>query len=58
MIMNTMFKIMVTVCILGFLLALSSLGNEMFTGFTLAMGAVFFILSFITKVIEKAEAGA
>ena len=54
--MKTVFKILLTICIVGFALGFSGLGNDMFAGFCRAMGAVFFILSFITKVIEKAEA--
>jgi hypothetical protein len=35
---------------------LSQLAGEIFTGFGLAMGGVFFILAYITRVIAKAEA--
>jgi hypothetical protein len=34
----------------------SQLAGEIGTGFCLAMGGVFFILAFITRVIAKAEA--
>ena len=34
---------------------LSQLTGEIFTGFGLAMGGVFFILAFITRLIAKAE---
>ncbi len=54
--MNTLFKILVVVCLAGLTLGFCDVGNAMVSGFCRAMGAVFFILAFITKVIEKAEA--
>jgi hypothetical protein len=53
--MKSLFKILLTACILGFVLGFSGLGNDVFVGFCRAMGAVFFILAFITKLIQKAE---
>ena len=35
---------------------LSQLAGEIFTGFGLAMGGVFFILAYITRLITRAEA--
>ncbi len=41
------------VCIVA---ALSQLAGEIFTGFGLAMGGVFFILGYITRALFRAEA--
>lgn len=54
--MNTLFKILVVVCLTGLVLGLCDVGNAMVSGLCRAIGAVFFILAFITKVIQKAEA--
>jgi hypothetical protein len=53
--MNKLFKILAVVSVAGLVLGLSNVGDEMFSGFCRAFGAVFFILAFITKTIDKAE---
>ncbi len=53
--MKTLFKILATVSIVGLVLGLSDVGDSMFSGFCRAFGAIFFILAFITKTIDKAE---
>jgi hypothetical protein len=56
--MNTLFKILVVVCLTCLALGLGDIGNSMVSGLCRAMGAVFFILAFITKMIQKAEASS
>lgn len=51
-----LFNILVLVCLVFAALGFSDVGSSIFSGFCRAMGAVFFILAFITRVIEKAEA--
>jgi len=53
--MRTVFRILLTVSIISLVLGFIGLGNGMAVGFCRAIGAVFFCLAFITKVIEKAE---
>ncbi len=54
--MKLLSKILLAVCLLGFLLGLGDFGNSMFSGVARALGAVFFILFFITRLFEIAEA--
>ncbi len=53
--MNTLFKILVVLSLIGLAVGLSDVGNAMFSGLCRALGAVFFVLAFITKAIHKAE---
>jgi|HubBroStandDraft_6_1064221.scaffolds.fasta_scaffold1306270_1 hypothetical protein len=52
---NTLFKILATAAVAGLLLGVLDVGNDAFSGLCRAFGAVFFILAFITKAIDKAE---
>lgn len=54
-VMNNLFKILAFVAVAGLVVGLLNVGNDMFSGFCRAFGAVFFILAFITKAIDKAE---
>lgn len=54
-IMNKLFKILAFVSVASFVIGLSNVGGGMVSGFCRALGAVFFILAFITKTIDKAE---
>lgn len=54
--MKPLSKILLAVCILGLVLGLADVGNAMFSGLARAIGAVFFILFFITRVLEIASA--
>ena len=56
--MNTLFKVLVVLCLLGLALGLADVGSGTFSGLCRALGAVCFILAFITKAIQKAEAPA
>ncbi|MDB6023435.1 MAG: hypothetical protein JWQ04_3292 [Pedosphaera sp.] len=53
--MRKIFNFLLAICILGLVLGLAGVGNNMISGFALAMGAVSFILAFIIRLIEKAE---
>lgn len=53
--MKKLSNILLALCIIAILLGLSGVGNEMVTGFSLAMGSIMFILTFITRMIDKAE---
>lgn len=53
--MRKVSNILLAICIVGLVLGLAGVGNEMVSGFALAIGAVMFILAFITRAIEKAE---
>jgi hypothetical protein len=48
--------ILFVICLINFLLWLSGVTAATIAGFCLAISAVFFILTFITFMIEKAEA--
>jgi hypothetical protein len=54
--MKKLSNILLLVCLVAGALGFSDVGSNIFSGFCRAMGAVFFILAFITRVIEKAEA--
>lgn len=54
--MNTVFKILTILCVVGLVVGLSDIGNGMFSGLARAAGAVCFVLAFITRVLQKAEA--
>ena len=49
-------KIFLVACLIVATVGFSDLGNAMFSGFCRAIGAVLFILTFITRIIENAEA--
>jgi energy-converting hydrogenase Eha subunit C len=49
-------KILLVVCLIFAVVGFADIGNSMVSGFCRAIGAVFFILTFATRVIEKAEA--
>jgi hypothetical protein len=53
--MNNWFKILAVLSVVGLALGLGNVGNEMVSGLCRAFGAVFFILAFITKSLDKAE---
>ncbi len=53
--MNTLFKILAVLSLIALVVGLSDIGSDMFSGLCRALGAVFFILAFITKAIHKAE---
>lgn len=54
-IMNNLFKILAVISVAGLVLGLADVGNGMFSGLCRAFGAVFFILAYITKALDKAE---
>lgn len=56
--MNTVFKILTILCVAGLVVGLSDIGNGMFSGLARAAGAVCFVLAFITRILQKAEATA
>jgi hypothetical protein len=45
-------KLLLVICVLGLLLGLGDVGNPMFSGLARAVGAVFFILFFVTRMID------
>jgi hypothetical protein len=51
-------NILAAVCLILLAFGFSGLGPGVFAGFCRALGAVFFILAFVTRVIEKAESEA
>lgn len=51
-------NILAAVCLILLVLGFSGLGPDVFMGFLRAIGAVFFILAFVTRVVEKAESEA
>jgi hypothetical protein len=51
--MSRLFFVASLICIV---VGLSQLAGEIFTGFGLAMGAVFFVLAYITRALARAEA--
>lgn len=55
LIMTTLTKILLTLCVTGLVLGIAGIGNTQISGLALALGAVTFVLSFITHVIGKAE---
>ena len=54
--MKKLSRIFLVVCLVFAVVGFSDIGSSIFSGFCRAMGAVFFILTFITRVIEIAEA--
>lgn len=48
--------ILAVASVIGLAVGLSDVGSPIFSGFCRAFGAIFFILAFITRLIEKAEA--
>ena len=51
-----LFFILSTACLICLALGLADVGTPIVSGLFRAMGAVLFILSFITKVVHEAEA--
>jgi hypothetical protein len=54
--MKTPSKVLLVISLTGFVLGLSNLGPPMFSGLARAIGAIFFILVYITRVFELIEA--
>jgi hypothetical protein len=53
--MKTFTKILLVICLLGFVLGLADVGDSVFSGMARALGAVFFILTFLSRAFEKME---
>jgi hypothetical protein len=53
--MKKLSSILFLMAVAGLVIGLSDLGGSIFSGLARAIGAVFFILAFIAKMIEKAE---
>jgi hypothetical protein len=51
-----LFNILLAACVVFLVLGLADVGNAMVSGFCRAMGAVLFIVTFVTRVVQKAEA--
>jgi uncharacterized membrane protein YadS len=49
-------KVLLAICLLGFALGFADIGNSMFSGVARALGAVFFILTFLCFLFDKMEA--
>lgn len=56
--MNTLFKVLMALTVIGLALGFSDVGSGMFSGFCRALGAVFFALAFITRLVHNAETEA
>src|SRR5262249_41623965 len=50
--MKTLSKLLLFICVLGLVLGISDVGSPMFSGLARAIGAVFFILFFITRMLD------
>ncbi len=53
--MKRLSSILFIISLISLAIGLSDVGSNIFSGLSRAMGAVFFVLAFITRVIEKAE---
>jgi hypothetical protein len=53
--MKKMSSILLVISLISLAIGLSGVGSNIFSGLSRAAGAVFFVLAFITRVIEKAE---
>jgi len=53
--MKKMSSILLIISLLSLAIGLSGVGSNIFSGLSRAAGAVFFVLAFISRVIEKAE---
>jgi hypothetical protein len=53
--MKTFTKILLVICLLGFALGLADFGDSAFSGLARALGAVFFVLTFLCRAFEKME---
>ena len=51
-----LFRTLVIVSTTGLLLGVANVGGEMLSGFFRAFGAVFFIVAFLLRLLDKAEA--
>ena len=49
------YRIFTAACLICLALGLADIGNPMISGFLRALGAIMFILAFITKVVHEAE---
>jgi hypothetical protein len=54
--MKKLSSILFIISLISLAIGLSDAGSNVFSGLSRAMGAVFFVLAYITRVIEKAEA--
>ncbi len=54
--MKKMSSILFVISLISLAIGLSDAGSNIFSGLSRAMAAVFFVLAYITRVIEKAEA--
>jgi hypothetical protein len=54
--MKKLSSILFILSLTSLVIGLSDVGSPVFSGLIRAMGAVFFVLAYITRVIEKAEA--
>jgi hypothetical protein len=55
---NKLYSTLVIVALTGLLLGVANVGGEMLSGFCRAFGAVFFIVAFLVRLVDKAEAGS
>ena len=53
--MKKLSSILFIISLISLAIGLSDAGSNIFSGLSRAMGAVFFVLAYITRVIEKAE---
>ena len=54
--MKKLSSILLVISLVGLAVGLSGMGSNAFSGLSRAIGAIFFALAFITRVVEKAEA--
>jgi len=54
--MKKLSSILFIISVISLAIGLSDAGSNIFSGLSRAMGAVFFVLAFITRMIEKADA--
>jgi hypothetical protein len=54
--MKPLTKILLVVSIIGFALGLANVGGSAFSGLARALGAVFFVLTFLCRAFERMEA--
>ena len=54
--MKKLSSILFIISLISLAIGLSDVGSTMFSGLIRAMGAVFFVVAYITRVMEKAEA--
>ena len=54
--MKTMSKALLVICLTGLVLGLSNVGPPNFSGLARAIGAIFFILTYVSRVAELVSA--